>query len=133
MVVTLSQCFALGSFGAVEGRWPMAQSASKGSLACDWSAAIAPERVTGRRRNKNQSLRLLCCVAADITVGHCLSLGGVMSNPYRAEDYRDLANHHRRLASNDSSRETRKYHLYMAKNFSTLAAAARSEEPVDND
>jgi hypothetical protein len=56
-----------------------------------------------------------------------------MSNTHRAEDYRYLANHHRRLASNEAARETRKYHLYMAKNFSALAAAAGSEEPTNSD
>jgi hypothetical protein len=51
----------------------------------------------------------------------------------RAEHYRYLANHHRRLASNDCSREARDYHLHMAKNFSTLAAAAGAEEPMSRD
>jgi hypothetical protein len=60
--------------------------------------------------------------------------GGMMSNPLnRLEHYRYLANHHRRLASNDSSRETRSYHLYMAENFGALAAAARSDEPMNSD
>jgi hypothetical protein len=110
----------------------MAQSASNGSLACDWSAAIAREPVTGRRGTRTHPTDLLYCVAAYITIGHCF-FGGVMSNPHQAKDYLYLANHHRRLASNDSPRETRKYHLYMAKNFSALAAAARSEEPVNSD
>jgi hypothetical protein len=57
-----------------------------------------------------------------------------MRNPLnRLEHYRDLANQHRRLASNESSREERKYHLDMAKNFRTLAAAAGTEEPMDGD
>ena len=51
-----------------------------------------------------------------------------MPNPLnRPEDYRSLANLHRRLASNESCKETRRYHLFMARNFSTLAAA---EEPA---
>jgi hypothetical protein len=57
-----------------------------------------------------------------------------MRNPLnRLEHYRDLANQHRRLTSNDSSKEIRSYHLYMAKNFSALAAAAASEEPMNSD
>jgi hypothetical protein len=57
-----------------------------------------------------------------------------MSNPLnRAEHYRYLANHHRRLASNDSSREDRNYHLYMARNFSALAAAAGAEDPMNSN
>ena len=57
-----------------------------------------------------------------------------MSNPLdHAEHYRHLANHHRRLASNDSFREARDYHLYMAKNFSVLAAARRTEDPMNSD
>jgi hypothetical protein len=57
-----------------------------------------------------------------------------MRNPLnRLEHYRDLANQHRRLASNESSREERNYHLDMAKNFRTLAAAAGTEEPMDSD
>jgi hypothetical protein len=60
--------------------------------------------------------------------------GGIMSHPLnRAEQYRYLANHHRRLASNDSFKEARNYHLYMAKNFSALAAAAGAEEPMNRD
>jgi Na+/phosphate symporter len=57
-----------------------------------------------------------------------------MSNPLnQVEHYRYLASHHRRLASNDSSTEARNYHLDMAKNFSTLAAAAGTEEPINSD
>lgn len=57
-----------------------------------------------------------------------------MSNPLnRAEDYRFLANHDRRLAPNDSSRETQNYYLYMAKNFSARAAAAATDEPMNSD
>jgi hypothetical protein len=57
-----------------------------------------------------------------------------MSNPLnRVEHYRNLANHHRRLASSDSFREARNYHLYMAKNFTALAAAAgAAEEPMNS-
>lgn len=51
----------------------------------------------------------------------------------RLEDYRNLAKQHHRLASNDSSKETRSYHLYMAKNFRVLAAAAASEEFMNSD
>jgi hypothetical protein len=57
-----------------------------------------------------------------------------MSNPLnRAKYYRDLVNHHRRLASTDCSREARNYHLYMAKNFTTLAAVAGSAESMNSD
>jgi hypothetical protein len=57
-----------------------------------------------------------------------------MSHPLnQVEHYRYLASHHRRLASNDSSTEARNYHLEMAKNFSTLAAVAGTEEPINSD
>ena len=56
-----------------------------------------------------------------------------MSNPLtRAEHYRYLANEHRRLASNDSSVETRDYHLLMAKNYTTLAQAMGAEDSTTN-
>jgi Na+/phosphate symporter len=57
-----------------------------------------------------------------------------MSNPLnQVEHYCYLASHHRRLASNETSTEARNYHLDMAKNFSTLAAAAGTEEPINGD
>jgi hypothetical protein len=51
----------------------------------------------------------------------------------RLEDYRNLAKQHRQIAANDSSEEIRSYHLYMAKNFRALAAAAASQVPVNSD
>jgi hypothetical protein len=57
-----------------------------------------------------------------------------MSNPLnQVEHYRYLASHHRRLASNESSTEAQNYHLNMANNFSTLAAAAGTEEAINSD
>jgi hypothetical protein len=57
----------------------------------------------------------------------------MLNPPNRAEHYRYLANHHRRLASNNSSGEALNYHLHMAKNFSTLAAAAGADDPMNSD
>jgi hypothetical protein len=42
----------------------------------------------------------------------------------RADHYRHLANEFRRLAANDSSVESGKYYLQMARYYSTLAEAA---------
>jgi ribosomal protein S4E len=60
----------------------------------------------------------------------------VLNPPIRTEHYRLLANEHRRLASNDSSTETRDYHLLMAKNFSTLAKVVGVDDntrPANSD
>jgi hypothetical protein len=56
-----------------------------------------------------------------------------MSNPLtRAERYRYLESEHRRLASNDSSTETRNYHLLMAKNYNRLAEAVGARDNTRN-
>jgi hypothetical protein len=70
--------------------------------------------------------RLYVCWSTRVRHGYRLFLwGGLMSVLLkRAEHYRHLANEFRRLAANDSSVESGKYYLQMARYYSTLAEAA---------
>jgi hypothetical protein len=100
-------------------------SGSNISLACDRSAGITRERVTGG--GEQELTRRTFCLSADITaVGHVFFfLGGIMSNPlYRAERCRGLAEECRAIAALCTpSTEIRAHYSRMAQHYSSLAEA----------
>jgi hypothetical protein len=100
------------------------ETASNSSLACDWSAGITRERVTGGWGTRTCPTDFL-----SVSRHHCRApyffRGGIMPNPlYRAERCRDLADECRAIAALCApSTEIRTHYSRMSEHYSSLAEA----------